>query len=70
MRCDPMASNHASNHAPNGPNHLGFVARSTEDPTDPASFHYTPWRSPGHAPTSDAWCIPTRDSPYSCNPCG
>ena len=25
----------------------------TEDPTDPASFLYTPWRSPGHAPTAD-----------------
>ena len=27
----------------------------TEDPTDPASFLYTPWRSPGHAPTADPW---------------
>ena len=26
----------------------------TEDPTDPKSFHFTPWRSPGFAPTSDA----------------
>lgn len=25
----------------------------TEDPTDPTSYHYTPWRSPGHAPTAD-----------------
>jgi len=30
------------------------TATRTEDPTDPTSFHYTPWRSPGHAPTSDA----------------
>ena len=28
-------------------------ATRTEDPTDPNSFPYTPWRSPGHAPTSD-----------------
>ena len=26
----------------------------TEDPTDPKSFHYSPWRSPGHAPVADA----------------
>ena len=26
----------------------------TEDPTDSASFPYTPWRSPGFAPTADA----------------
>ena len=26
----------------------------TEDPTDPRSFLYTPWRSPGYAPTADA----------------
>lgn len=26
----------------------------TEDPTDPASFLFSPWRSPGYAPTSDA----------------
>ena len=25
----------------------------TEDPTNPSSFLYTPWRSPGHAPTAD-----------------
>eukprot|EP01051_Picozoa_sp_SAG22_P004954 SAG22_NODE_281_length_13064_cov_13.367605_7_plen_378_part_00 len=30
------------------------TATRTEDPTNPASFHYTPWRSPGHAPTADA----------------
>jgi hypothetical protein len=29
------------------------TATRTEDPTDPNSFPYTPWRSPGHAPTSD-----------------
>ena len=26
----------------------------TEDPTDPNSFPFTPWRSPGFAPTADA----------------
>lgn len=26
----------------------------SEDPTDPASFPFTPWRSPGFAPTADA----------------
>jgi hypothetical protein len=26
----------------------------TEDPTDPDSYLYTPWRSPGYAPTADA----------------
>ena len=26
----------------------------TEDPTDPDSFPFTPWRSPGFAPTADA----------------
>lgn len=27
----------------------------TEHPTDAKSYHYTPWRSPGHAPVTDAW---------------
>ena len=26
----------------------------TEDPEDPNSFHFSPWRSPGHAPVADA----------------
>ena len=29
-------------------------ATRTEDPTNPKSYHYTPWRSPGHAPVTDA----------------
>ena len=29
-------------------------ATRTEDPTDPTSFRYTPWRAPGHAPVMDA----------------
>ena len=30
------------------------TATRTEDPTDPSSFPFTPWRSPGFAPTADA----------------
>ena len=38
------------------------TAARTEDPTDPHSFLYSPWRSPGHAPTADA-CAPAARRP-------
>lgn len=35
----------------------------TEDPEDPNSFHFSPWRSPGHAPVADACGLAGGTSP-------
>ena len=43
-------------------------ATRTEDPTDPKSYHYTPWRSPGHAPVTDACGIAGGTPPAHAGP--